>query len=857
MKPALGLLVLCVVALQAQATNAPTNLNVNAISSSQVSMTWTDNSSDEIGFTFMVDTNPAFTNPAFVWTGGPNTTSHTHGNLNRATTYFYRIKAEGNPDSAWTSTDFTTTAPSSLAGTAASSSQINLTWSGNSANTNIVGYTVAKATNSAFTSASYHYVNGAGATSYSSTGLSAGATYYYKIKAEGTSDAYDSPFTAAITATTNGAAPAAPSNLTATVVSSSQINLSWSDNSSNETAFELKRATDSGFTQNVVWIGGIQGSSYSNTGLPASTTYYYKVRAKGTAQDSAYSAAVSATTSASTQIPAAPSGLTATAVSNSRINLIWTDHSSNETGFEVKRATDSAFTQNVTWVGGITGTAYGSTGLNPSTTYYFAVRAEGTAGKSSYSNTANATTTGTPPPAEGIPISPRFFGVNAWMPRRVGESMTYGQLANKWTEVENSRPGSIRYGGIAVDEAEPGWVEGEEAPVDLCPPDSRESTMKQYVDIVNDIRGAGAEPVLQVPVLANQRNEQQAADLVRCLNVTLEMGVKYWSIGNEPDLAYSGFGAAEIAEYIKRFSSAMKAVDPSIKIVAPETAWYNWNVIDPLTDGGTHDITGTDASGRYYVDVISFHAYPYPGKDGSGNKIWPDRAGVIGKLASFDSNLNQLKTRVAQRNSARNRTGDNAITIAVTEANVNYENPTNDSIDGVGATSFLGGQFWAEMLGIAMEHGVDFFNFWSVIEGNNVAHDKGYLCRDGVTVHPSYHHFKMMAEHFRGNALTPSDNQTNVKTFAAKDTDQVTVILINMDGTTDYTYSVSLNSTASSGSLQVNVPANISATQSTGTVSKQSTILLVFNSSGTLKKKIEYKRYGTNNNPTLTETNFP
>lgn len=180
-----------------------------------------------------------------------------------------------------------------------------------------------------------------------------------------------------------------------------------------------------------------------------------------------------------------------------------------------------------------------------------------------------------------------------------------------------------------------------------------------------------------------------------------------------------------------------------------------------------------------------------------------------------------------------------------------------DSIDGVGATSFLGGQFWAEMLGIAMQHGVDFFNFWSVIEGNNVSHDKGYLCRDGVTVHPSYHHFKMMAEHFRGNALTPSDNQTNVKTFAAKDTDQVAVILINMDGTTDYTYSVSLNSTASSGSLQVNVPANISATQSTGTVSKQSTILLVFNSSGTLKKKIEYKRYGTNNNPTLTETNFP
>jgi hypothetical protein len=946
MKLTYAFLIFCLTAVSALATNAPTNLNVNATSNSQVSLTWTDNSSDESGFTFMFDTNAAFTNPTYVYAGGTNTTSYTHNNLNHATTYYYKIKAEGNPDSSWTSADYTTTAPSglsatptsnsalnlswsgnsgnanvtgytyayatnsaftsatyvwvagngssstsrsglstattywvkikaegtndsfdsplgpavattttpaSLAATVVSSSQINLSWSGNSGNTNITGYTVARATNSAFTSASYFYVNGAGATSYSSSGLSAGATYYYKIKAEGTSDAYDSPFTTAISATTTGAAPNAPSNLAATVVSSSRIDLSWTDNSTNETSFELQRATDSAFTQNVLWIGGIQGSSYSNTGLAASTTYYYRVRAKGTSQDSAYSSAASGTTSSSS-VPAAPSSLAATVVSNSRINLSWTDNSSNETGFELKRATDSAFTQNVVWIGGISGTTYGNTGLSPSTTYYYKVRAEGTAGKSAYSNTVSATTTGNTPPAEGIAISPRFFGINAWMPRRVGEEMKYGKLDDKWTQVQDSRVTSIRYGGIAVDEAEPGWVEGGGA-TDLCPPDSRESTMKQYVDIVEDIRAAGAEPILQVPVLANQRNEHQAADLVQCINVTLGMGVKYWSIGNEPDLAYAGFDSGDIAEYIRRFSSAMKNVDPSIKIVAPETAWYDWtNVLDPLTGGGADDVTGADGNGNYYVDVISFHAYPYPTKDGSGNKVWPSRSDVIGKLATFDSNLNQLKTRIAQRNAARSRSGDDAITIAVTEANINYESPSTDSIDGVGASSFLGGQFWAEMLGIAMQHGVDFFNFWSVIEGNNVSSDNGYLCRDGVTLHPSYHHFRMMAENFRGNALTSSDNLSNVKTFAAKDTDQVAVMLINMDGSADVSYAVSLNSTASSATLLVNVPANISATQSTGTLYKQSTILLIFDSSGTLKKKIEYKRYGADGNPSLTET---
>jgi alpha-L-arabinofuranosidase len=348
--------------------------------------------------------------------------------------------------------------------------------------------------------------------------------------------------------------------------------------------------------------------------------------------------------------------------------------------------------------------------------------------------------------------------------------------------------------------------------------------------------------------------------LVQCINGTMGLGVKYWSIGNEPDLKYSGFDAADVAEYVRRFSRAMKEADPTIKIVAPETSWFQWtNFLDPLTNGGANDITGRDNStSPWWVDVISFHAYPY------GNSF-PDRNGVISATTGISNNLQTLKNRIAQRNTALGRTGDNALTIAITETNINFDNPSNDNIDGVGGVSFLGGQFWADLLGVAMQHGVDFVNFWSVIEGGNVAQDKGYLCNKPAELghewaHPSYHHFKMMAEHFRGNALLPVapatqfDNQTNVKTYAAKDTDQVAVILINQDGATDFSYAVSLNGSASGGTLQVNIPANISATQSTGTLYKQSTILLVFNSSGVLQKKVEYRRFGPSGTPWLNTT---
>src|SRR5688572_8097705 len=109
--------VLCLVR-SAQAANAPSNLTAIGASSSQITLNWTDNSSDETGFTFAFDTNSALTNPTYVYAGGVNTTSYAHTGRAAATTYYYRIKAEGNPDSAWTAITGGTTAPTGLGATA-------------------------------------------------------------------------------------------------------------------------------------------------------------------------------------------------------------------------------------------------------------------------------------------------------------------------------------------------------------------------------------------------------------------------------------------------------------------------------------------------------------------------------------------------------------------------------------------------------------------------------------------------------------------------------------------------------------------------------------------------------------------
>jgi phosphodiesterase/alkaline phosphatase D-like protein len=95
--------------------------------------------------------------------------------------------------------------------------------------------------------------------------------------------------------TTPPTVPAAPGSLTATAASSSAINLAWSDNSNNETGFDIERSTD-----NVNWAAlasvGSNIQSYGDAGLAASTSYYYRVRAKNSAGSSSYSNVANATT---------------------------------------------------------------------------------------------------------------------------------------------------------------------------------------------------------------------------------------------------------------------------------------------------------------------------------------------------------------------------------------------------------------------------------------------------------------------------------------------------------------------------------------------------------------------------------
>jgi chitodextrinase len=194
--------------------------------------------------------------------------------------------------------------------------------------------------------------------------------------------------------------PSTPTDLTATTVSSSQINLAWTASTDDVgvTGYRLERCQGmacSDFSQ----LASPSGTTYSDTGLLAATSYSYRVRATDAAGNlSSYSDRASATTDVlplpDTTPPTAPSNLTAAAVSSSQIDLAWTASTDDVgvSGYRVERC-QGAGCSDFTQVATPSGTTYSDPGLLPATSYSYRVRATDAASNvSPYSNTASATT---------------------------------------------------------------------------------------------------------------------------------------------------------------------------------------------------------------------------------------------------------------------------------------------------------------------------------------------------------------------------------------------------------------------------------------------------------------------------------
>jgi subtilisin family serine protease len=178
--------------------------------------------------------------------------------------------------------------PSGLNAASISGSQINLSWTDSA--TGEDGYKIERRTGNG--TYSQIATPSANATTYTDSSLTDGVAYTYRVRAYNTIPA-DSNYSNEASAATQLNPPA---GLAATAISTSQINLSWTDNSQTEEGYKIERKSAGGEFVQIATVGP-NATTYSNTGLAESTAYSYRVRAYNTAAgNSSYSNEASATT---------------------------------------------------------------------------------------------------------------------------------------------------------------------------------------------------------------------------------------------------------------------------------------------------------------------------------------------------------------------------------------------------------------------------------------------------------------------------------------------------------------------------------------------------------------------------------
>jgi hypothetical protein len=344
-----------------------------------------------------------------------------------------------------------------------------------------------------------------------------------------------------------------------------------------------------------------------------------------------------------------------------------------------------------------------------------------------------------------------------WMP-------SYGnEVAGTETLVAALKPALMRVGGYNND-------------VNMADPfdDAAFDTAVAYA------RSIGAEPIIQVPLLADNNGQPPtpatAAAMVTYANVTKGYGIKYFAVGNEPDLyTVSGLpsNAAQPAmpnltpsaycTLVSPFIAAMKAADPTIQIVGPDLS-YKYQAGNGDNDWLTPILT---ACGNLY-DVVAIHRYPFEAKAAT-------LAAAAADAAAFKTAMTSVRGILAS-------TGQSAKPLALTEMNVVYD-ATSCVLEASPGT--VGSALWmTDAIGSAIGLGLWTTAVWDISDTDD--YSLGLIGLPPThTPRPAYYAYALFADHFGATSVAVSSAPAGVSAYASRNQadDTTQIIAVNWNRT--------------------------------------------------------------------------
>jgi phosphodiesterase/alkaline phosphatase D-like protein len=273
----------------------PLNLTAAVTGATQITLQWVDNSSNETGFRIERSTSSNFAAPTVFIPLAANTSNYINTGLAPGQIYYYRVYADGVQGSSVSNVASATvpgagpTAPSGLTATPSQPGQptaVVLAWVDNANNEQ--SYQVERAAGAGvfgliatLASNSRSYVDTAG--------LLAGTTYTYRVRAINANA--PSAYATSAAVTIGGRVPRAPGFPRILTATRTTITVTWSDLSTDETGFYIERSLD-GLTWTRVGQVAANTTRYTDSGLRAVTSYWYRIQAFNASGVSAYTAKV-------------------------------------------------------------------------------------------------------------------------------------------------------------------------------------------------------------------------------------------------------------------------------------------------------------------------------------------------------------------------------------------------------------------------------------------------------------------------------------------------------------------------------------------------------------------------------------
>lgn len=282
----------------------------------------------------------------------------------------------------------------------------------------------------------------------------------------------------------------------------------------------------------------------------------------------------------------------------------------------------------------------------------------------------------------------------------------------------------------------------------------------------------GAIPTISVRL--REGTSQQAADLVRYVNIEKHYGVTYWSIGNEPTLFAAelqtlgkadDYDTEQYNREWREFAQAMKEVDPDIKLLGPEVHQFTYDDnLNPKDSSGRDWMREFLKANGDLVDVVTFHRYPFPKNSANPNVTIADLRQQTQEWDKTVPYLRGLITDITGRN----------IPIAVTEVNTHY----NQAVGGEATPDSHYNAIWlAETLGRLMRQDVFMVNHWMLTSQGGQG---GWGLIGRGELRPSYYVYQMYSR-FGTELVHAASGVEDVSVYAARRNDgMLTLLVINL-----------------------------------------------------------------------------